>query len=64
MNEQKWKTSQCLKIPQNVAFEFLNFGSFHYFLSYFWTCLEILFDCKLQSFSFARNVVLDFFCDF
>ena len=25
---------QCLKITQNVAFEFLNFGIFHQFLSY------------------------------
>ena len=27
-------TAQCLKITQNVAFEFLNFGIFHHFLSY------------------------------
>ena len=27
-------SSQCLKITQNVAFEFLNFGIFHQFLSY------------------------------
>ena len=26
--------SQCLKITQNVASEFLNFGIFHQFLSY------------------------------
>ena len=26
--------TQCLKITQNVAFEFLNFGIFHQFLSY------------------------------
>ena len=26
--------AQCLKITQNVAFEFLNFGNFHHFLSY------------------------------
>ena len=26
--------SQCLKITQNVAFECLNFGIFHQFLSY------------------------------
>ena len=26
--------AQCLKITQNVAFEFLNFGIFHHFLSY------------------------------
>ena len=26
--------SHCLKITQNVAFEFLNFGIFHQFLSY------------------------------
>ena len=32
-----WKEqvdAHCLKIPQNVAFEFLNFGIFHQFLSY------------------------------
>ena len=26
--------SHCLKITQNVAFEFSNFGIFHHFLSY------------------------------
>ena len=26
--------AQCLKITQNVAFEFLNFGIFHQFLAY------------------------------
>ena len=26
--------SQCLKITQNVAFEFFNYGIFHQFLSY------------------------------
>ena len=32
-----WKEqvdAHCLKISQNVAFEFLNFGIFHQFLSY------------------------------
>ena len=38
--------AQCLKITQNVAFEFLNFGIFHQFLS----CLVTLFDRKLQVF--------------
>ena len=28
------KVSHCLKITQNVAFEFLNFDIFHQFLSY------------------------------
>ena len=35
--QQVWKvrtTSHCLKITQNVAFEFLNSGIFHQFLSY------------------------------
>ena len=27
-------SAKCLKITQNVAFEFLNFGIFHQFLSY------------------------------
>ena len=31
---KKQVSSQCLKITQNVAFEFLNFGIFHQFLSY------------------------------
>ena len=35
---QKYDTltfeAQCLKLTQNVAFEFLNFGIFHQFLSY------------------------------
>ena len=43
--------AQCLKITQNVAFEFLNFGIFHQFLSYLkLTCLVTLFDRKLQVF--------------
>ena len=29
-----WIASHCLKITQNVAFEFFNFGIFHQFLSY------------------------------
>ena len=32
--EIKWMRTHCLKITQNVAFEFLNFGIFHQFLSY------------------------------
>ena len=28
------RLTHCLKITQNVAFEFLNFGIFHQFLSY------------------------------
>ena len=41
-----WNLSHCLKITQNVAYDFLNFGSFHQFLSY----LVTLFDRKLQVF--------------
>ena len=42
---------KSLKITQNVAFEFLNFGIFHQFLSYLkLNCLVALFDCKLQVF--------------
>ena len=41
--------SQCLKITQNVAFEFFNFGIFHQFSSYKkLTCLVTMFDRKLQ----------------
>ena len=29
-----WPNPHCLKITQNVAFEFLSFGIFHHFLSY------------------------------
>ena len=29
-----FQVTHCLKITQNVAFEFLNFGIFHQFLSY------------------------------
>ena len=42
-----------VKITQNVAHEFLNFGIFHQFLSYFkikLTCLVTLFDRKLLVF--------------
>ena len=44
IREHIYKTAldkaQCLKIIQNVAFEFLNFGIFHQFLSYFKTNLS------------------------
>ena len=33
-NELIFIQAQCLKITQNVAFEFFNFGIFHQFLSY------------------------------
>ena len=43
--------AHCLKITQNVTFEFFNFGIFHQFLSYLkLTCLVTLFDRKLQVF--------------
>ena len=43
--------SQCLKITQNVEFEFLNFGIFHQlFVLLKLTCLVTLFDRKLQVF--------------
>ena len=32
--DQIFLDSHCLKVTQNVAFEFLNFGIFHQFLSY------------------------------
>ena len=38
------KVATLAMATQNVAFEFLNFGIFHQFL----TCLVTLFDCKLQ----------------
>ena len=34
-NGEKKKISECLKIAGNVSFEFLNFGIFHQFLSYY-----------------------------
>ena len=49
--EHEKSAINCLKITQNVAFEFLNFGIFHQFLSYLkLTCLVTLFDRKLQVF--------------
>ena len=43
-----YRLAHCLKITQNVAFEFLNLGIFHQFLSYQkMTCLVTLFDRKL-----------------
>ena len=46
--------SQCLKITQNVAFEFLNFGIFHHFF--------VLLEVKNVNVArFARNVECDFF---
>ena len=44
---EKTVKAQCLKITQNVAFEFLNFGIFHQLKL---TCLVTLFDRKLQVF--------------
>ena len=64
---------RCLKMTQNVAFEFFNFGIFHqFFVLLKVTCLVTLFDRKLQVFKnspkwttrFARNVKCNFFCDF
>ena len=92
-NETFWGDFQTLhivwKLLKFVTFEFLNFGIFRQFLSYFkLTCLATLFDRKLQDFKnslkrtsfgifdyflstknvkvarFARNVELDYFCDF
>ena len=42
---------QCLKITQNVTFEFFNFGIFHqFFVLLKLTCLVTLFNLKLQVF--------------
>ena len=41
--------TQCLKITQNVAFEFLNFGIFHQFNQLKVSGLVTLFDRKLQA---------------
>ena len=74
--------THCLKITQNVAFEFWHFPPIFVLLKL--TCLVTLFDRKLRVFKnspkwnifgifstqninvarFARNVELDFFCDF
>ena len=54
------KCPHCLKITQNVAFEFLNFDIFHQFLVQLkLTCLVTLVLTR-----FARNDEWDFFCDF
>ena len=43
--------AHCLKITQNVALEFLNFGIFHqFFVLLKLTCLVTLFDRKVQVF--------------
>ena len=44
---EKWHTTRahCLKIAQNVAFEFLNFPPIFVILKL--TCLVTLFDCEL-----------------
>ena len=44
-------TVTVFKIIQNVAFQFFNFGIFHQFLS----CLETLFDRKLEIFKHSSN---------
>ena len=63
------KNKKCLKIIQNVSFEFFNYGIFHQFLS----CLLLvtLFDRKLQILKNSPNwpflvllIKWDFFCDF
>ena len=51
--------AQCLKITQNVAFEFLNFGIFHQLNL---TCLVTLFDRKLQV--FKNSPKMDYFWHF
>ena len=47
-------SAQCLKITQNVAFQFFNFGIFN----------ELLSTQNVNVARFARNVEWDFFCDF
>ena len=42
--------THCLKITQNVAFEFFNFGISTNFVLLKLTCLVTLFDRKLQVF--------------
>ena len=46
--------AQCLKITQNVSFEFFHFGIFN----------ELLATQIVNVARFARNVEWDFFCDF
>ena len=47
--------TQCLKITQNVPFEFLNFGIFHHFCPTLKvTILVTLFDRKFYASKFAK----------
>ena len=51
LTDRRIGNSHCLKITQNVAFEFLKFGIFHqFFVQFKLTCLVTLFDRKLQVF--------------
>ena len=43
--------THCLKMTQNVPYEYLNFGNFHQFLFY----LVTLFDRKLQFSKYSQN---------
>ena len=48
--------SHCLKITQNVSFEFFNFGIFHqFFVLLKLTCLVTLFDRKPHVFENSLN---------
>ena len=49
--------SQCLKITQNVAFDFFHFWHFPpFFVLLKVTCLVTLFDCKLQVFKTLTKI--------
>lgn len=57
-----WIFTPCLKITQNVSFEFLHFH--WYFVPLILTCLVPMFDQKKVD-RFTRNIVKwDFFCYF
>ena len=59
-HESMQATSHCLKITQNVSYEFLNFGFFSpIFVLWTLTCLVTLFEPK-----FFLNVEWDFLYDF
>ena len=47
-------STHCLKITQNVSYEFFNFGIFHQFLS----CLVTLFDSKLHVFKNSLKLTI------
>ena len=59
VNQFNFALSQCLKIPQNVAFEIFDFWHFSsIFVLLKLTCLETLFDRKLPVFKNSPKMTI------